>query len=540
MKKSINLILIVLAMFLLSTCFLSFQKVQAADYYDTIKQQNISLEIINTLYSESSRLGANLSFFPKTDERQLVSLQTDPKGKIYDQSIYFNFERSGDLKMVLLSNITTDFLIKPIPYVDINALFPEIAKSEYTKSTNFTDSNNFKIKNKAQQLAQGSTDSFEILYKLAEYVKNSMAYDLNFNELKKASEIIEEKKGVCAQYTILFNALSRALGFPTRYISGVAYSTASDSFEEHAWSEVWLPEIGWVPFDTTFGQYGWLDTYHIALKKGLDAGESSIVYNYIGGYIQPDQIQTNAEIINQSGLVKLNISLEGELLKEKVSQQSYVPLKVRITNNENYYFALPVRVSIAPEVYGRFQKILLLKPGESIETYFLIYVPYESECRRGCTSNIEVLDIFNDSIQTKITFSDSYDRISLEDAIQLMNSTGSIDLYDLNNDIDFYCRPEKEVYTKDEERRAICNVKTQKEETLKICYESQCIEKYFNKDENVELEPINISSSETSVCLTIIDSNLSLNSCLDFAIKKERNIFGRIADFFVSLYNRIF
>jgi hypothetical protein len=367
-----------------------------------------------------------------------------------------------------------------------------------------------------------------------------MTYDLNFSDLKKASEIIEEKKGVCVHYTILFNALSRSLGFPTRYVSGVAYSTISNSFEQHAWSEVWIPEIGWVPFDTTFGQYGWLDTYHIALKKGFDAGESFVVYNYVGGYIQPDQIQTNAEIINQSGLVRLNISLEGELLKEKVSQQSYVPLKVRITNNENYYLALPVRVSIALEVYGRFQKILLLKPGESIETYFLIYIPYKSECKMGCTSKIEVLDIFNDSIQTNITFSNDYETVFLEDAIQLMNSTGSVNLEDLNNDIDFYCRPEKEIYTKDEERRAICNVKTQEEGNLTICYKSQCFEKHFNKDENVELEPINIYSNETNVCFTVIDSNLSLNSCLEFAIQKEKNIFVKIADFFVSLYNGIF
>lgn len=535
MKKLANLIII----FLTVLSIFLFVQVQATDYYDNIKQQNISLDITNTLYSEAGKLGINLSFFPRTDERQLVSLETIPKGKVSDPSIYFHFDRTGNLKIQVFSNITTDFLLKKIPYVDMNTLAPEITRSDYTKPSNFTDSNNFKIKNKAQQLASTS-DSFENLYRLAEYVKNSMTYDLNHTDLKKASEILDEKTGVCAHYTILFNALSRSLGFPTKYVSGIAYSTRSNSFEEHAWSEVWLPEIGWTPFDTTFGQYGWIDSYHVALKKGMDAGEPSVVYSYVGGYIQPDPIETEAKILNQEGFVKLNIDFKGELLKQEVSQQSYVPLKITVTNNEDYYLALPVRVSVAPEVYGRFQKILLLKPGEQIDTYFMIYIPYKSECKRGCTSKIEVLDIFNDSIETNISFSDNNDRVSLEEAIQLINSTGQVNQDDLNSDIDFYCRPEKSSYTEDEERRAICNIKTQKEETLRICYKSQCIERHFNKDELVELEPINISSNETNVCLTLIDSNLSLNSCLEFPVQKERNIFIIIKNFFVSLYKKIF
>ena len=58
----------------------------------------------------------------------------------------------------------------------------------------------------------------------------------------------------------------RAVGVPAKFVSGVAY-TDSPLFTErwggHGWAEVYFPEIGWVAFDPTFGEFGWIDVGHI-------------------------------------------------------------------------------------------------------------------------------------------------------------------------------------------------------------------------------------------------------------------------------------
>ena len=79
-------------------------------------------------------------------------------------------------------------------------------------------------------------------------------------------------------------ALNRALGIPARFISGVSY-TNSDLFTEkwgpHGWAEVYFPGYGWIPFDVTYGEYGFVDPTHIRLKESLDATEASTSYQWL-------------------------------------------------------------------------------------------------------------------------------------------------------------------------------------------------------------------------------------------------------------------
>jgi len=68
-------------------------------------------------------------------------------------------------------------------------------------------------------------------------------------------QALEERKGVCQDFSHIMIALVRGLGIPCRYVSGYLFHRAEDqgSGEDatHAWVEALLPGLGWVGFDPT-------------------------------------------------------------------------------------------------------------------------------------------------------------------------------------------------------------------------------------------------------------------------------------------------
>ncbi len=72
--------------------------------------------------------------------------------------------------------------------------------------------------------------------------------------------LTQSKKGYCTHFASATTAMLRALGIPSRYVEGyiVGQSTfGSDGWADvsakkaHAWSEIWLPDVGWVPVEST-------------------------------------------------------------------------------------------------------------------------------------------------------------------------------------------------------------------------------------------------------------------------------------------------
>ncbi len=492
------------------------------NYSENIRSQEMSLNISNHVYSTSSKLGANLLIFPLNNERQISKITAFPDSNLVSSinSINFKFNEKGNLNFGLYSNVKTNFLLNELKEISLEDMRKQANISEleiYKKSSSYSDSDNLIIKNKAQQLVK-TNNSVEVLYALAEYVRSNMNYNLEKQDLKKASEIIQEKQGVCSHYTILFIALARALGFPSRYISGVAYSNKINDFQEHAWTEVYL-NGEWIPFDITFGQYGWLDTSHIAFKNSVDAGEPSVSYSYVGGYIQPEPISIKTKVLSYNGNIFSNISIELDAYKEEVSPESYVPIKVRIKNNNDYYIALPVRVSIAPKVYGNIQKILLLEPNSIQETYFLIYLPYEARCSRGCKTYVEIRDMFNHSQIQELTFSDFDEKVTLQEAIKIINEPKS-------EDIDFYCKLEN---LSKENKTILCSINCEKEEKLKLCFKDQCFEQFFEKNKLTEVQ-IKIQTNESRACINLEDTNITLSSCVNLLKEKEKSFFKKLIE----------
>jgi transglutaminase-like putative cysteine protease len=81
--------------------------------------------------------------------------------------------------------------------------------------------------------------------------------------IPSALEVWRQRAGDCNEHSVLFAALARAAGIPTRIAAGLLY--ADGSFFYHAWNEVYLGR--WVSVDATLDQVP-ADPTHVRLILG--------------------------------------------------------------------------------------------------------------------------------------------------------------------------------------------------------------------------------------------------------------------------------
>ncbi|PIT84977.1 hypothetical protein COU37_00435 [Candidatus Micrarchaeota archaeon CG10_big_fil_rev_8_21_14_0_10_45_29] len=118
----------------------------------------------------------------------------------------------------------------------------------------------------AKNITKGAHSDFEKISALAEWVNAYVEYDLSYID-KNAGvyEILESKRGVCGDYSLLFITLARSLGYPARFANGYAYSDEQHIWIGHAWAEVYLGK--WVGVDPTWLEVGHIDATHITFSR---------------------------------------------------------------------------------------------------------------------------------------------------------------------------------------------------------------------------------------------------------------------------------
>jgi len=159
--------------------------------------------------------------------------------------------------------VTGDGLITVAPGGPVEAPMPDDLEA-YLASDPFVQSDHPTIVAKAAEITGDAADPWE---------KARRLYDFVFHELEKtavisfpsALEVLEQLEGDCNEHTVLYAALARAVGIPTRIAIGVVWSEALDGFYYHAWPEVHVGE--WVWLDPTLGQIP-ADATHIKLFTG--------------------------------------------------------------------------------------------------------------------------------------------------------------------------------------------------------------------------------------------------------------------------------
>jgi transglutaminase-like putative cysteine protease len=121
------------------------------------------------------------------------------------------------------------------------------------------------ITNRVQQLTAGKTTEYDRVLAIHRFFSttNGFLYSLQTEPGDSGNAIVDflaKKRGFCVQYAAAMAWLVRAAGYPARVAfgftkgspaqGGVIYLT---NFNLHAWTEVYFPDFGWIPFDATPG-----------------------------------------------------------------------------------------------------------------------------------------------------------------------------------------------------------------------------------------------------------------------------------------------
>jgi transglutaminase-like putative cysteine protease len=436
-------------------------------------------------------LRADVSFYPQNTYRQDIMKQNFfPEPSLQGDHVVFEWEypTSNVLEFEINNVVRTKALYD---YVKEKVDFPNqdypVAVHKYTKPTENIDSDDEDIKAIASSLVEGEDDFFVVVHKIGNWVKENVEYDLstiNLEATQKASYVLGSKNGVCDEITNLFIAMVRAVGVPARFVSGISY-TNSELFTEkwgpHGWAEVYFPGFGWVPFDITYGELGFIDPTHISTQKSIDSGKLLTEYYWEsspGVEIQSKDVQTTTSILEVVPYDKKFITIDVEIEYPQVGFESYNLIKAHVTNLRNHYFATELYLSKTSnvEILGEYRKAILLEPGESKTFWWMVQLE-EVEPGYVYTFPTSVTSLIGVEDKTSFESKQDYERISKAEVEAIFGKATLVEK-NVKEDLSLKCSSESEIYidTDVEIECILKNLGNINFKDLKVCLSNVCKE----------------------------------------------------------------
>ena len=474
---------------LLVVVFAGFANGEEVNEYDELKLNiTIASEIVADGRVRNLELG--LSFFPKNDEFQKIMLKeikARPEAEISENGeIKYKWESLDNGKaginnaFVVASRANfkkIDSKIK-FPLEDVNGL------DEYLKATELINADDKMIKAKAAELASGLDDEYSVAFEIGRWVKENINYSLETlteGATKDAGWVLENRKGVCDELTVLYIAMLRSLNIPAKFVSGSSYSNIIDGFGNHAWASVYFPGYGWADFDVTYGQLGWVDAGHVKMDESYDAGKSGISYSWRtrDGNVRPGALKVDVNVVEKGGVAEYDLGLDVKLLNNKVKGGSFVPVGAEVENKGGFYLPVNVYLTKGPKNVSDNERLVLLKPWEKKKVFFLVSVPGELNKGFMYTSDVEVKASFGGGDGEMLEYASIYDfGLTENEAYDKIKELSGESQGESFGELDVICVGEKEAYYKYELNGELtCKVKNKGSknfEGLKICMLDDC------------------------------------------------------------------
>lgn len=390
-------------------------------------------------------------------------------------------ENSAKLEYEINSDVTSRNLFRRI---DKKIAFPtnnfNEDQSKFLGEKDFTDIDR-DIRAQANEIVAGEEDYYEAVFKIAEWTRANIQYDLNTlteKSVQKSSWVLRNRFGVCDELTNLFTSMARSLGIPVKYISGLAYSDVIGGWSPHAWNEVYFPNVGWLPFDITFGQYGWVDPGHIKMMEGEDAHEASVEYFWraVKVGINNKNFDVNASLVEKGEKFSSLVDLEMNLLNNNVGAGSYVPAEVIIKNLQPFYLSSLIYVTAAPGIVGDNAQGVLLKPYQEKKIYWLLNISEELETGLRYEGVVEIRDSFGSIATEDIVFGKGLDVVNFETANGVLNNLIVKEENIRDYDLDLNCDTNKDNYFRYEDIAVKCDLKNNGNVPLNfnLCLRNDC------------------------------------------------------------------
>ena len=118
------------------------------------------------------------------------------------------------------------------------------------------ESANPQIVTLASELSRGKKTACQQVRAFYDYIGDKLVYTYNGNNWG-AQAALGNMGADCTEYTALLVALSRSQGIPARYFEGLLFFNADTEAKarlEHAWPDVYIPNVGWMALDPTLGR----------------------------------------------------------------------------------------------------------------------------------------------------------------------------------------------------------------------------------------------------------------------------------------------
>ena len=212
--------------------------------------------------------------------------------------------------------------------------FDDESLKGFLEPEEFIESDDPVLIEKARKIAKGSKDSWEAAVRLGQWVAENIAYEIPGG--MTARRTYDLRKGECGAHSILLAGFCRAMGIPARVGWGCMYiPNMGGAFGQHAWSEIWMGEAGWVPVDSTAFEAAFVDSGHIRvgilqsmttaintksmeildhrIGSGSDAAAAEKYEAYVGDYLAQGNLTIPALV--QSG--DLCVDVRGQVLPMK-------------------------------------------------------------------------------------------------------------------------------------------------------------------------------------------------------------------------------
>jgi hypothetical protein len=432
---------------------------------------------------------ANLSFFPRDGFNQdVVSLTTNPNAQSIDESIMFRWDNPfiGNLMFGLNSRVmTNDNRVRVMRKVRFPIQMLPNSAIPYTEPSETIDSDNFEIIKLASELAAGEDDLYAVAHNIATWVKNNVHYELSSlteGVSQKASWVLKTKEGVCDEITNLFIALLRSLGVPAKFISGMSYTELIETgWGNHGWAEVYFPGYGWVPFDVTYGEFGYLDPTHIKLNEALDAEAASTRYQWYGRDVDviTKSLDTSAEVKEMLGRTQPPLRMNVIAVKDEIGFGSHNLVEATVENLDDSYYSTELHLSKPLEVSILCceDKRVLLEPNERKKVYWKIKIPESLRKTSVYTFPLVVWTTKNFTAQTSFKASLLSKEYSLSDINQMLSQRQQEESKVYSKNVEFSCQISKEEFYLEDTAFVVCSIRNTGNvmlEDVKVCGDDNC------------------------------------------------------------------
>jgi len=135
-----------------------------------------------------------------------------------------------------------------------------------------------KIIKLAHEITANSAEPSDQVQQIIDWLNENIEKEIidSFNSL----DVLDQRKAECQGHSMLYAALARSVGIPTRLLNGVVYSEDHNAFLYHTWVESYI-DNRWQALDPTFGQR-YADATHIALIEGEELADLTALLPLIG------------------------------------------------------------------------------------------------------------------------------------------------------------------------------------------------------------------------------------------------------------------